>query len=115
MSKLKRGKAAGFDNVSVEHLIFAHPCLVVSLKFLFNLMIVNGFVPDDFGKGILILLLKDSNSDASLCENYRGITLSCVISKVFEYALLEKFYYLFQTDDLQFGFKNGVGCSAIYC
>ncbi len=111
LGKLKKGKAVGVDNVSVEHLIHAHPCLVVSLKILFNLMIINGFVPDDFGKGILIPLLKDTNSDSSLCDNYRGITISCIISKLFEYALLEKYSYLFVTDDLQFGFRNGVGCS----
>ena len=111
LRKLKKGRAAGHDDISVEHLIYAHPCLAVSLKILFNLMLWHGFVPDDFGKGILIPILKDSNADVSICDNYRGITLSCVISKVFEYAILEKYSYLFNTDDLQFGFRNGVGCS----
>ena len=57
-----------------------------------------GFVPDEFGKGLLIPLLKDDNGDASQCDNYRGITLSGVISKVFEYALLEKYSSFFTTD-----------------
>src|SRR2546425_176287 len=107
--KLKKGKAAGQDNVAVEHLIYAHPCLIACIKLLFNLMIMYGFVPDEFGKGLLIPLLKDRNGDASQCDNYRGITLSCIISKVFEYALLEKYSSFFKTDSLQFGFKNGVG------
>jgi len=110
LCKLKKGRAAGQDNISVEHLTYAHPCLVVSLKLLFNLMLSHGFVPDDFGRGIIIALLKDSNADSSLCDNYRGITLNCVLSKLFEYAVLEKYSYLFKTDDLQFGFKNGVDC-----
>ena len=109
--KLKKGKAAGSDNVTVEHLVYAHPCLFACIKILFNLMLTNGVVPDEFGKGLLIPLLKDSSGDAAQCDNYRGITLSCVVSKVFEYALLEKYSSLFMTDNLQFGFKNGVGCS----
>ena len=68
-------------------------------------------MPDEFGKGILIPLIKDSNGDAAHCDNYRGITLSSVISKVFEYAILGKYCHLFLTDSLQFGFQNGVGCS----
>jgi len=111
ISKLKRGKSAGQDNVTAEHLIFAHPCLCAALKLLFNLMLKYGFVPDDFGKGILIPLLKGSGVDASLVENYRGITISCMVSKIFEYAILAKFNHLFETDSLQFGFRHGVGCS----
>src|SRR5437867_3213387 len=78
-------------------------------------MLAHGFVPDDFGSGLLIPILKDSNADAACCDKYRGITLSCVISKIFEYALLGKYSLLFNTDDLQFDFRNGVGCSdALY-
>ena len=109
--KMKKGKAVGVDMVSSEHLIYAHPCLVVSLKMLFNLMFFYGYVPTEFGKVTLIPLLKDSSADASVCENYRGISLSCAISKVFEYAVLCKFSSLFQTDSLQFGFRSGIGCS----
>src|SRR5437867_12844770 len=70
-----------------------------------------GTVPDDFGNGLLIPILKSSNIDASRAENYRGITLSCVVSKLFEYAILVKYSPLFGTDSLQFGFRKGVGCS----
>jgi len=113
--RLKCGKAAGFDNLSAEHLIYAHPCLIISLKMLFNLMFMFGFVPDDFRNGVLIPLLKDVKEDASLCDNYRGITLSCIVSKVFEYVLLDKYGSLLVTDNLQFGFRNGIGCSdALY-
>lgn len=101
----------GADNISAEHLFYAHPCLVVILKLLFNSMLTYGFVPDDFGKSILVPLIKDSNGGTSSCENYRGISLNCSISKVFEYMLLFKYSTFFNTDSLQFGFRNGVGCS----
>jgi len=50
---LNRGKAAGHD----EHLLHAHPILVVLLSLLFNMLAVHGMVPCDFGKGIIITLL----------------------------------------------------------
>jgi len=59
----------------------------------------------------MIPLIKNSNADASLCSNYRCITLSSVLSKLFEYAILCKFGDFFCTDDRQFGYKDGVGCS----
>ena len=58
-----------------------------------------------FGQGILIPLVKDSNSDVTSCDNYRCITLSCVFSKLFEYAMLELFQCYLNTNDLQFGFN----------
>ena len=109
--KIKKGKMPGIDRLSAEHLLFAHPSLIVSLKMLFNVMYANGFVPDDFGRGLLIPLLKDSNADVTQCDNYRGITISGVISKLFEYVVLEKYSDYFNTDSLQFGFRKGVGCS----
>ena len=41
----------------------------------------------------------------------RGITLSPTISKLFELCIMEKFGHLFDSSDLQFGFKKSLGCS----
>ena len=55
---LKRGKAAGHDDLTAEHLQNYHPLLMVLLSLLFNMIILYGIVPDDFGKGIIIPSLK---------------------------------------------------------
>ena len=48
-------------------------------------------------------------------HNYRCITVSCVLSKLFEYCVLDKFQAVFFSSDLQFGFKAKVGCAdALY-
>jgi hypothetical protein len=73
-------------------------------------MAVHCYVPDDFGKGTLIPLLKDKLGDVSDTNNYRGITLIPVISKLFEMVLLDICAPYLATDDLQFGFKKGLGC-----
>jgi len=47
-----------------------------------------GYVPTSFGIGVTIPLLKDKISNVSDVENYHGITLSLVISRLFEMVLL---------------------------
>jgi len=48
-------------------------------------------------------------------DNYRGITRSGHISKVFEMYILDVHGDYFTTSDLQYGFKKRVGCShALY-
>jgi hypothetical protein len=74
-------------------------------------MLTHGYVPDAFGSGIIIPVLKDKNGDKTLMDNYRPITLGAIISKVFEWVLLFKYSHLMRTDDLQFGFKSGSSCS----
>src|SRR4029077_18258716 len=93
------------------HLLYAHPCLMSCIKLLFNIMLKWGHVPDDFGDEILIPLMKNKNRDASSFDNFRGITIRCAISKLFEYAVIVKYSALFVTDNLQFGFKNDIGCN----
>ena len=48
-------------------------------------------------------------------DDFRGIAISPVISKVFEHCILDRFAYYFITSDNQFGFKRNSGCSfALY-
>lgn len=110
INKLKQGKASGFDGISSEHLVYSHPIILSILLRLFNLMMKHGFVPDAFGNGIIIPILK-SNNDPTKCDSYRGITLSPILSKIFENCILSKCNNFMSTSDLQFGFKGGLGCN----
>jgi len=110
---LKFGKAAGRDNVRAEHIIYAPPSIVMFLCNLFNLIIQYDYVPAKFGTRIIIPLVKDRLGDISV--NYRAITVGCVISKVFELFLNDKFGNFLTSHHLQFGFKKGIGCAnAVY-
>jgi hypothetical protein len=103
--------------LSAEHLLKCHPIIVSILVRLFNLIIYFSYVPVGFRLSYTIPLLKvkDYLSKALDCSDFRGIAISSVISKVFEYCLLAKFLSYFQTDQRQFGFKKDTGCSnAIY-
>lgn len=118
IAKLKRGKAAGLDGITAEHLQYSHVMLFVVLAKLFNLMICISHVPASFGESYTVPLLKISNSAYSksiTVNDFRGISISPVISKVFEHCILDRYAKFFWTSDNQFGFKKQHGCShAIY-
>ena len=46
---LKKGRAAGTDHLTAEHLQFFHPTITTVLTKLFNIMLVKGIVRDYFG------------------------------------------------------------------
>ena len=79
INKHKKGKAAGFDGITAEHMTLAHPVIVVQLTLLFNIIYTHSLLPDDFGRGIVIPLLKNPDGNQFTTDNYRGITLSPVI------------------------------------
>jgi hypothetical protein len=108
---LKPNKAAGHDGVFSEHIINSHPSICVHLKQLFTMIFSHSYVPDEFGFGVIIPIVKDKCGNLSSIDNYRPITLSPVISKLFEAFLMDKYCKYMRTDDLQFGFKTGIGCS----
>jgi len=72
------------DGITKEH----HPAVVIHLQFLFNCILMHGCVPDPFGVGVVVPLIKDSLGDVNSSANYRGITLSVILSKMFEYCII---------------------------
>ena len=117
LQELKRGKAAGLDSLTAEHLIHSHPSLPCVLTKLFNLMLLCSHVPSEFGHSYTVPLPKIKNccTKSVTCSDFRGIAISSVLSKVFEHCILERFDCFLSSNDNQFGFKKGLGCShAIY-
>jgi len=112
---LKHGRAVGPDGIGAEHLQYSHPLLCVLLSFLIRLMLKYAYVPDAFGVGMIIPLVKGVECDPTVCDNYRAITITPCISKVFEICLSSVFQCWLHSDGLQFGFKKGRRCrDAIY-
>jgi hypothetical protein len=110
---LKRGKAAGPDGICAEHLMHSHPIISCILYKLFNLLIKLGYVPSAFGQSYTVPIPKpsDCRTKSMSVDDFRGIAISAVISKVFEYGILERFQPFLSTVDNQFGFKKGLSCS----
>ena len=87
ITDMQLGKAAGIDNLSAEHLKYGHPVVLGILSKLFNLMLRYSYVPDAFGIGLTVPLPKhDTVCKLVSASDYRGITISPVISKLFEHC-----------------------------
>jgi hypothetical protein len=117
IADLHVGKAAGLDNLTAEHLKYSHPALTSILTKLFNLIVCHGHVPNDFCKSYTVPLPKRENTHGKTftVDDFRGISISSILSKVLEYCILNRYSTFFNTSDNQFGFKKGIGCTeAIY-
>ena len=105
VAKIKMGKSSS-GMCKPEHVLFGSPLLICHFHLLFNGLIQHGYVPTDFLKGTITPIVKNPQGDVSDPSNYRGITLSCLPAKLFEFAIQIKTTQLLDTDDLQFGFKK---------
>jgi len=111
VSKMKNGKAAGLDELTSEHLKHSHPILIVILCKLFNLFVSTGHIPSNFGASYTIPIPKcDTRTKGLNVDDFRGISISPVISKLFELCVLERFSDCFESSDYQFGFKKQLSC-----
>jgi len=100
-----------------EHLLFSHPVLPVILSKLFNVIFQCQQVPGGFKYSYIVPVpkVKDCRNKAMTCNDFRAITISPILCKVFEYCLLDKFNNMLKTSDTQFGFKKGLSYNhAIY-
>ena len=95
---MKRGRAAGLDELTVEHIINSHEVLISILARLFHLIMSVSHVPYGFRLSYTVPLPKEDNIyKRNTVDNYRAIFISPVISKVFEHCVLTKFSKFFNT------------------
>ena len=107
ISDLPSGKAVGADNLSCEHYKFSSNRLHVLLALLYSAFLIHGFLPDDFMKSIIVPLVKDKTGDLTSKDNYRPIAISTPASKILEIIILNRCRQYLDTEDFQFGFKQG--------
>jgi hypothetical protein len=115
---LEQGKSSGPDDISAEHIAFAHPVLLSALVRVFNLILFTEVVPDSFCDSFIVPIPKSSYSNNRIvtCDDFRGIAISSVFSKLFESCVLDIFDVYLPSECNQFGFKEGSGCShAVFC
>jgi len=110
---LKRGKAPGIDGLMAEHLQYCHPIISVILSKLFQLIMLTQYVPSGFKLSYIVPIpkVKDTLSTALKCDNFRGIAISPILSKVFEHCILERYQSFLYSNNNQYGFKKGVSCN----
>ena len=90
LKALKLGKSGGIDSLDPEHICFGGETLRLWLKKIFNRIIALEQIPTTLNEGLIIPVHKGKGKDPFKPESYRGITLSSVISKLFEIILLRR-------------------------
>ena len=110
-------KDDGKHGFNSDHLIHGSNRMFVILCLMFNSMLTHGYTPDDLLLSTIISIPKDNRGSMSSSDNYRGISMSNSLGKLFDYIFIELNADSLKTDDMQFGFKRNhstVLCSAIY-
>ena len=94
ITSMKQGKAPDLDGLTSEHLQYSHVLLQIVLSKLFTLMMANGCVPRKCGHSYTVPIPKSScnvYSKSVTVDDFRGISISPVISKVFEHCILNSY------------------------
>ena len=119
MKVLKLGKSSGADSLDPEHIVFGGETMKLWLKKVFNSIIHFEQMPDCLKEGLVIPIYKGKGKDPLQLNSYRGITISSVISKLFEIIILHCLSPWLEEvcfpDISQTAYQNGVSCiDAIY-
>lgn len=106
IDKLNTNKSSDAYGISAGHLKNRKEVIFSFLTKIFNKILEIRKAPTSFKTGVLAPELK-TEKDATLCTSYRGITVTPIIGKTFEYGMLGKLKLNNKTD-LQFGFTEGL-------
>ena len=114
LKNLNRGKAAGYDLVSAEHVVFAGGNMADILLLLYNAIADLEVIPACFRTGVQIPLFKGKDLDVLDPNNYRGITLLSTFNKVFEILIWNRLKVWWKSEriisELQGACKTGISC-----
>ena len=104
-------KSESLDSDGLCFKFFAYDCpeLLKHLQLLFQMCLAQSVVPDSFLSSCIAPIVK-RGKDPSACSNYHPITVSCFVSKLFEYVLLPVINSKCNFILFQLGFRKGMGC-----
>ena len=83
LNTAKRGNAMGYDDIPIEVLQSEQCAEYMYLLSFFNCCFNSGSIPDIWSRGIINPILKDPNSGTRNPNNYRGITITSAVYKLF--------------------------------
>ena len=106
IKKLKSNKASGIDGIPGEFFKFVSDELTTPFCVIFNYILDKGDYPSQWSEGLINALHK--KGDPSNPDNYRKITISVAMAKIFDSILNSRLYFkndaMAIDDPFQFGF-----------
>ena len=85
VKSLKLGKSAGLDGVVPEMFVYGIEYILPMITRFLNRLFKAGEFPDSWGKSIIVPLHKKGSLDSP--DNYRGIALQSIFSKLYTSVL----------------------------
>ena len=108
IDNLRNRKSSGPDNICSEMLKAAGKRATQFLTNFFNEIFNKGYYPREWGKSIIVPIFK--KGDITSPDNYRGISLSSIISKCYTSILNKRIYNWLEENDkiseTQAGFRR---------
>jgi len=101
--RLNTSASCGFNKIDGYHITYGCEAgLDVYISYILTLTLRYAVVPDSFGCGLLIPILKKTGLDPSVASNYRPITISVVLSKLLELYINDT--SSFEPDESMYGY-----------
>ena len=104
--KIRPGKGDHEKYLTTDNLIRAPDNLFVHLANFFRGILIHGTINSSLLIGAIVLLVKDKKGAIDDSANYRGIALSSVLLKVFDWIVLLLFEDKLCNDLNQFGYQS---------
>ena len=105
--QLNSKQASDESSLTAEHLKNSGDTLADEITDIFDIILLDKSVPQQFKTGILSPVMKKSK-DSTILDNYRGITVTPVLGKLFEITILPHLSADFDQCSMQFGFSKGL-------
>ena len=106
VERLKAHKNDGDYCLPTNHIVNAPDNCSLHISWLSSAIIIHGCLRDSFTVNIVVPIPKDHNVNMSDSENYRGIALNSIFSKLFDNFVLHRYGINLMSSNLQFGFKT---------
>ena len=108
IKKLKNKKAAGNDSITNETMKCSDDLMLVKLEKLFNKIFKTGYHPNSSNEGLIFSIHKSGEKENP--NNFRGITLSNSLGKLFSTILYNRLITKLQNTNIvspaQAGFRK---------
>ena len=110
LSNLDPSKVSGIDSINPALLKYCAESLTIPIQYLFTLSLRTQSLPQEWRTHCIVPVFK--SGDNSLVNNYRPISLLCIVSKVLEKIIFQNLFdFLYNRLSVyQFGFVPGRSC-----
>lgn len=105
IKNLKRNKQPGIDFIHNEFLIFGKDILLLPIVNLFNRILSSGIFPESWNIACISFLHK--NGDIYNCDNYRCLSLTSCMGKLFTSLLQKRLHKYMECNNLYNRFQAG--------